>query len=859
MAGFGKKALYITSGSYTSGPSGASIFNDSLDTDAFRKDMSLTWRDSNLQKGVYGVPFKGQDQKSGLIDWFYIGDEDAILHEDGGETRTVYFAHKDYSNKIVPILKKIGQLNENPNPNAVNLVAAMFRQQILGKEHYEYVVAGQNKGGTFDKIYEGSLGHSLSDYPVIKTGKVFKDYTFQLVTPFDKEEVEAMASFTKPYYVDYSSEYIFTETEYESVIQKSTIPESLLPNFYSYLTSEFADDPATTTISPGNLDPDSKKPFFANYAKELNTIPQQQKDVFEKQQENIGITANNLKFITDYNDKSVFFPMHNRIEFDTQKTNILGPILEQASLFQPLMKWAIDSFANAQALQDLQQGNNANGFFFIKDPFIVSRNVTEVSQGEPVGLVNDLAKIVIPNADAGNALDNFVESTDLWYSKEFVKQYSTMIGNIEDKDLDADKPISFAQIILSFIARGKLKKLIKDKSRSYKEILEGKPAYSEIIMYRVSKHPIDSNGNPTSLPTQNYWVSNPEDASKIVLYDTQVKYDKTYRYFIYAYVAIVGTEYEYSNLNTENVLTPDGNTYDGRWYADVKVRTTPKLRLMQVPYYGFSNTEDSDLHIFDDPPPAPDVSFIPIRGSINKIKIYMNGNVDRYEMLPIIIQDTDVEIFEKIRKFQKKKPQEKIKFETDDQSAAYEVFRIGPDPISGITPAPTSYEDFKDLLVYKVNDANLRPAGSVVDTLLPNKKYYYCFRTVDIHDNISIPTAVFEVELQSQPGISLGYPVIRVYEFGEKEPKVATKSLRRYLHLRATLPQVFIPQVEGEDKTTAIGKNIKEVGVTEQKLFASEDSEENINNTKKFKIRLTSRQTGRKIDVNVRFVYKQTE
>ena len=90
------------------------------------------------------------------------------------------------------------------------------------------------------------------------------------------------------------------------------------------------------------------------------------------------------------------------------------------------------------------------------------------------------------------------------------------------------------------------------------------------------------------------------------------------------------------------------------------------------------------------------------------------------------------------------------------------------------------------------------------------------------------------------------------------EPKVATKPFKRYLYLKATPPQVAIPE-EIDGPSTAVGTKISTLGVTNEKLFLMRDEQENINKSKKFKIRLTSRQTGRKIDVNVRFVYKQTE
>ena len=440
--------------------------------------------------------------------------------------------------------------------------------------------------------------------------------------------------------------------------------------------------------------------------------------------------------------------------------------------------------------------------------------------------------------------------SSLW-SQDFINKNTTMIGNKDNTDIDGNNPISFGQILKTMIMQGRVEKIVKEKSRTYKQILQGIPAYSEVVLYRVAKHNVGQNGQPSQLPIQNFWFTNPEDADNIVLNDTQVKYDKNYRYLVYAYAIVVGSEYNYSSLDLQGLK-------DDLWQTSCFVSTRPKLRIVRIPYYGFSSQEDSELYVYDDPPPAPNVSFYPIRGNTSQIKVFLNGAVDRYEKYPIFLQEEDLNKYNKVRRYQKKDAEDKIKFESDDPASTFQIFRIDPDRFTSKVTPPQSYRDFETKLHKTVNEVNQSPNGFTIENLLPNLKYYYCFRTIDSKGNVSDPSEVFEVEIQSQPGISLGFPVIKIYEMSKGEPKVATKPFKRYLYLKATPPQVAIPE-EIDGPSTAVGTKISTLGVTNEKLFLMRDEQENINKSKKFKIRLTSRQTGRKIDVNVRFVYKQTE
>ena len=94
------------------------------------------------------------------------------------------------------------------------------------------------------------------------------------------------------------------------------------------------------------------------------------------------------------------------------------------------------------------------------------------------------------------------------------------------------------------------------------------------------------------------------------------------------------------------------------------------------------------------------------------------------------------------------------------------------------------------------------------------------------------------------------YPIIKAVDFAPRTPKISSKQMKRIMQIVPTFAQGIL----NEEKSGLTGassvadrwdKDTLFLGVEDESLWG-----------KKFKIRLTSNKTGRKIDVNVVFEHK---
>ena len=274
----------------------------------------------------------------------------------------------------------------------------------------------------------------------------------------------------------------------------------------------------------------------------------------------------------------------------------------------------------------------------------------------------------------------------------------------------------------------------------------------------------------------------------------------------------------------------------------------------------------------DDPPLPPDIDIVPYRSVKDKTLHMLNGNIGKYSDKPKIIVDQDFEKFRDIILNQGMEqdflggrvassrditPQNieqfDINFNSDDYPELFEIYRVDFEP--------RSYRDFNPNLGKKVvldNTSRLQNEGiseepnwrdmlivtsnSFVDEIIPNKKYWYTFRVVDIHGNISNPSGVLQFEMVDT-GNSI-FPLIQEYTFPEPEITYI-KSMRKYLKIS---PSDIHTQINAE-VTDAVDfrDNHPRLGTgLESSVW-----------TKNYKLRLTSRLTGKKVDIN--FTFKQSD
>ena len=195
----------------------------------------------------------------------------------------------------------------------------------------------------------------------------------------------------------------------------------------------------------------------------------------------------------------------------------------------------------------------------------------------------------------------------------------------------------------------------------------------------------------------------------------------------------------------------------------------PIVRLVECEY-----SDELTIKVLDFPPTIPDISFYPILESNGMFNICIQDSYYEYEdyFTPILESD-----YEKLnlglidpRTGFIGEPQ-KIKFKGDGDTKEFEVFRTDI--------KPRSYRDFNLYKTVKFPDE-----ATILESIEPNKKYWYTFRTKDIHNNISNPTIIYEVEIYNDQLLFI--PSFNVFEF-EKEELLTEKSFKKYIKISPNL------------------------------------------------------------------------
>jgi len=893
----GKKSIYITQPVYEYNVmQGNTTFGSPDIRDQFRLDVGSMWDDTKLFDGDKGLYFKkvttaeilpgdfqlynGETYLPSLYDAIYVNKPMKVdSNSPFGTWRQVVKVGKFIPDADIG-MQYLEEISNNiPNTVGDEELRASemlnFRLKPGNSSWLNSVVVGnQMVGGTlnnFDETPESIIfnklsGFNIGDYASIKVGVEYTDMTFRQDSPYTVPETDFFLFDNPSMQVGLDANYNYMDLPYEDFIFGSSdlgiMPEPVLPNMYTLVGSEYDSKQVITPKVKANFKGNTPKDFLRQYIEVYSpdNMSTDQRETYALRNHNIGITAKNSSYISDYNSKKHFFPMWGSIDLTMDPKTEFTSFMQEANLDRQLMK----TFINSDASFNPETGEKQTT---VRDDWVNLKAEVEYNpENQPINQNYLIHNRKLYELDFQAWLNSFEITGYSEFQSNVIKEQTTFIGTNYEENLKTDPSNSFYNKILSFMLKGQIKKNIVKNMRSFSELLEGKFAYSEVVMYRIDKHLTTDDGSINDIPIQRFYVTNKKDLDRITYYDTQVKFNKKYTYKITALTLVIGTSYTYQNLQAEMTYKKEGKLIPGepqgeQWWYTFDVSYQPLIKIIEVPYYGFEPDENSTVTIYDNPPPRPEVQVVPVLGDRNKIKFWFNGGVDTYKEYPQEILDSDVEIYEKVRDYQKIPSSYPIRFSADDPAAQFQVFRIGPNKATGITPKPSAYEQFAPHYYFLVNGNNPQNSGAFTDILKLNTTYYYCFRTIDVHGNISSPSAVYEVKMAGEAGSDLSYPIVRVVDLKPAMPKSPTKSMRKFLYLRANQDQTFIDTDRAEelyDSANDAKQPWLEVGVKPDHLFANGGNGLDYG-MKKFKVRLTSKSSGKKIDVNVRFLYKHSE
>jgi len=406
-------------------------------------------------------------------------------------------------------------------------------------------------------------------------------------------------------------------------------------------------------------------------------------------------------------------------------------------------------------------------------------------------------------------------------------------------------------------------------------------SYTETIAYRIEKiggPPTDDAQTQNVL--QNFWLWNADGLLvEKSFYDSQVKYNEDYTYNIYAYVIVVGYKYSFSdivlsrqigttadstgdaedegtycielydpttneaspqlfstesNLEEHNVLATNAQIIsDDKYITDFYLNYEPSIKLIEIPV--MSKT----LRITDNPPNQ--INVIPYQMMDASQKI---GYTLAYELFnesadyPTTITADDAKIKSDYLHAKDLISSDYLEQESVSMQQYIEVYRLDE--------KPTSMTDFQTSLIATIDlkdpkSSTIKSLHDFIQKVRTNKTYYYLFRMLNEQYVPGHLTEIYEAQLINDGGYT--YSIFNVLFEEDLEEEIFTnpsKVFKKLFQLTPNLSQLTLntDNVDYDQPGYTQLENI-EVGESDDLIWG-----------KQFKIRLTSKKTGKKIDLN---------
>ena len=284
--------------------------------------------------------------------------------------------------------------------------------------------------------------------------------------------------------------------------------------------------------------------------------------------------------------------------------------------------------------------------------------------------------------------------------------------------------------------------------------------------------------------------------------DTQINYNTNVKYVISSIDLIPKLYTQYSSV-----------------YLDNKVEVSVQLSSS----YEFYSNElfTKNVIVNDTPPLVPSINFTTFKGISNKVLVNFNTTFGSLIDYPISIISSDTDKISNLYSIQNR-TDGKLLYSTTDPLKSIQIFIVNDKPFS--------YNDYQNIQPIEVL-MNSQFTKSIAFQIEPNKKYYFMFRAVDIHDLISNPSLVYELEIVQNSGAI--YPILNVVNFEINKSYDTSKSFKKYLNLQPALEYTY--PIKNEDGSVMLGNK---TDLWDQK----------------YKVRIISKKSGKTFDVNLSFV-----